>query len=117
MKEDVIARFGELGVDVKEGCVSFEPYLLNQKELLQESREFSYYTKDHYKETITIPANAMAFTLCQVPVVYHFGKSSEIRIEKESGESVKLEGNRLNSDLSKELFGRGGIKKIEVNFS
>lgn len=117
VKEDVIARFGELGVDVKEGRVSFDPYLLNRKELLQEAREFSYYTKDHGKASINIPANAMAFTLCQVPVVYHFGKSSEIRIEKESGESVKLEGNRLNSDLSKELFGRGGIKKIEVNFS
>ena len=43
VKEDIISRFGELGVRVKDGCVSFRPTLLSPREYRPDGTlEFSY---------------------------------------------------------------------------
>ena len=43
VKEDIITRFGELGVRVKNGCVSIEPSLLSDSEFLPDGTlQFSY---------------------------------------------------------------------------
>ena len=42
VKEDVLSRFGELGVVVSEGKLGFNPRLLRKNEFLQESKLFHY---------------------------------------------------------------------------
>ena len=43
VKEDILCRFGELGVSVREGCIHFEPRLLRQEEFLSSPATFAYF--------------------------------------------------------------------------
>ena len=42
VKEDILSRFGELGVFVKDGKLLFNPSLLRKEEFLKESAIFKY---------------------------------------------------------------------------
>ncbi|MBC7556731.1 MAG: hypothetical protein H7195_07195, partial [Chryseobacterium sp.] len=40
VKEDLLARWGELGILVEEGCVKFDPFLLKKSNFLEEQNKF-----------------------------------------------------------------------------
>ena len=43
VKEGILARFGELGVQVEGGIVSFRPVLLGRSEIVSEARAYRFY--------------------------------------------------------------------------
>ncbi len=116
VKEMILSRLGELGIRVEGGSVSFEPLLLRGDEFLELSSEFDFIGVDGRQRSIALPAGSLAFTYCQVPVVYErSAKGAEIRIEFADGTSTELAGCSLDSTLSAELFARSGrIARIDV---
>ena len=66
--------------------------------------------------SIDVPAGSLAFSFCQVPVVYQLTRGeSWIRVTAREGSSSVLEGGRLDAEYSRKLFGRlGGIARIDV---
>ena len=107
VKEEIITRFGELGVEVRDGCVSFDPVILEGKEILEEDRKFDYYDLSGSRRSIQLGRGCLAFTFCQVPVVYILGKSDPwIRIDREDGTASEEAGNSLDRRRSEELFSR-----------
>ena len=117
VKEDVISRFGELGIEVKNGRLSFVPYLLNKKELLDTPQSFEYYDLNQESTRIDLAPRSLAFTLCQVPVIYQFGQDDKTVVVDEKGEHHEFEGHGLNDAFSNALFGRKGLKSVMVYFS
>jgi hypothetical protein len=115
-KEEVIKRLGELGVLVEEGCACFRPMLLRLKEFLTESGTYSYFDLEGEARSIDVPARALAFSLCQVPIVYELSDDEAwIRITMSDGTSSEISGDRLDASLSKKLFARSGsISRIDV---
>ena len=69
VKEEVLSRFGELGVRVDDGAVRFQPSLLRAREFVREARKFRFLDVDGNWQEIDVPAGGLAFTWCQVPVV------------------------------------------------
>jgi hypothetical protein len=59
--------------------------------------------------------NTLAFSICQVPVIYHLSKSEEIEITFVNGDSKRISGNEIDEINSKKIFERNNeIEKIDV---
>jgi len=118
VKEEVLSRFGELGVQVSENAVRFAPGLLRSREFISDPRQFSYLDVHGSWQQLLVPADGLAFTWCQVPVVYqlHDGEPTLV-ITWSSGETQTLPELGLSSQVSAELFHRSGrIQQLTLKF-
>ena len=63
---------------------------------------------------IELAAGSLAFTYCQVPVVYSLGETSSITVCTKSSSST-IEGTELGKEWTNELFQRtGNVVRLEV---
>jgi hypothetical protein len=64
-----------------------------------------------------VPADALAFTFCQVPFCYVRGTGQQgIEINRADGTKKNIKGHVLDQTLSAELFGRQGkISSVTVS--
>jgi len=117
VKEDVISRFGELGIKVVNNKIIINNDLLKTDEFLSTEMNFIYYDVHVNKNNLTIPANSLAFTYCQVPFVYSQSDESKITVHKKNNEQIELNTLILDENLSNSIFTRdGNIEKITVSF-
>jgi hypothetical protein len=70
VKEEILTRWGELGVSVQNGRLHFAPTLLRDDEFLSEPDSFTAIDAGGQRQTIALPANSLAFTFCQTPIIY-----------------------------------------------
>ncbi|MBK6900889.1 MAG: hypothetical protein IPH09_17100 [bacterium] len=119
VKEEILARFGELGVSVSDGAVRFRPHLLREDEFLAQPSAFRYYDVEGRERTIALSAGQLAFTYCQVPIVYTRSDGpARLRVTCADGSSTRDDGDRLSPATSTELFARSGrVALIEVGVS
>ena len=115
VKEDILCRFGELGVFVSDGKLGFNPCLLRHEEFLEKSESFEYYNVHSKRETISLREHALCFTYCQVPIIYEVSDNSKMEILLADGSSIHSDSNILDESMSKEIFGRTGkVKMIKL---
>lgn len=118
VKEDIISRFGELGVTVEEGKVQFKPVLLKKSEFLDEKTEWDLpKSSDAADERrVQLKKHSLGFTLCAVPVIYAREDHKAIILTYADGREVKMaDTSVLDREASQSLFNREGkIKKIKV---
>jgi hypothetical protein len=118
VKEEVLTRYGELGVRVSDGRVRFQPALLRPQELLAEPREFRYLDVDGTWRVLKVPAGALAFTWCQVPVVHRLAgdRTRGLTLILANGETSHRPDAILTADESASLFRRSGrIRQVIVD--
>ena len=115
VKEEIITRFGELGCFVEDGCIVFDTSLLQKSEFLKTEKAFSYFDTSKQKCQIRISQNQLAYTFCQVPVIYTLSKlNSSVTLYLKDETKVTIEGNTIDKENSKFIFERAGkVKKIE----
>ena len=116
VKEDVISRFGELGVEVYNGIISFNSEMLRDQEFLTTNETFRYVNLSKEKIELNVNMNSLCFTYCQVPIIYSKSSSNKITIDFIDGRSVSIQGNELDIDSSRSLFDRENIIK-QINVS
>jgi hypothetical protein len=116
VKEEILTRFGELGVRVEDGAISFQPILLSRTEFLSEEGMFRYFDIEGESRLIKVPAGSLAFTFCQIPVIYEIISSDPwIRVGMVDGNTSVVDGCGLEVDISRSLFERlGVISRIDV---
>ncbi len=118
VKEEILCRFGELGVRVSNGAVRFQPNLLRAREFMTESRDTGYVDVDGNWQTITVPSAGLAFTWCQVPVVYELDDDADpsLTIHWDGGEKQTVRNLALSAEESAELFQRSGrIRRLHLS--
>ena len=116
VKEDVITRFGELGVFVKHGKLYFNPCLLRKEEFLSKETSFEYLSLLRGTQSIIIPSNSLAFTYCQVPIIYHISNKDHLEIIFKDGTSSKIDALVIDRITSEKIFKRtGDIVQINAN--
>ncbi len=108
VKEEILTRLGELGVRVDAGALLFDPALLRPQEFMAAPVSFEYVGLDGQQRVLSLPANALAFTLCQTPVILVRAGHSKIEVVYTSGQRAEIEGNRLVPVLAQHLFRRDG---------
>jgi len=115
VKEDIISRFGELGINVHEGKIVFNPGLLRKSEFLTASNKFEYVSIQNKTESIDLQENSLVFTFCQTPIVYHVSEKNAVKITNTNGTVSESEGLSINEIISKEIFERTNvIKQVDV---
>ncbi|MDX1480277.1 MAG: hypothetical protein R3315_01295 [Woeseiaceae bacterium] len=117
VKEEVLTRFGELGVRVADGCARLEPRLLRAREFLADQRSFRYLDVDGSWQEAAVPARGLAFSWCQVPFVYRIDDTADngMCISFDDGRAEKLPGLELTPSLSAAVFERSGrIRRVEA---
>lgn len=116
VKEDVLSRFGELGVFVEKGQLYFAPALLLHEEFLNEPQIFEYITLDGNHKNIALKKGQLCFTYCQVPITYELSNENRITVNLNEGNDIQIESLELGNDLSNALFERNGkIRQINVS--
>ena len=110
VKEEVLSRFGELGLTIREGVVSFEPRLLRECEFGKDARAFRFLDVDGHWQDLQVPARGLAFTWCQVPIVYRLIDRGPpaMTVVLDDGSSRTFAALSLPADVSGELFRRSG---------
>ncbi len=59
--------------------------------------------------------NSLGFTYCQIPIIYTLAQKESLKVFYNSGATIVLQGLKLSSKISKEVFERANvIDKIEV---
>ena len=106
VKEDIISRFGELGVFAHQGVLYFRPGLLRESEFLAEPQLFNYIDVLGEKQQIDLPKGALCFTCCQVPVVYEQASENSLKIVYKDNTSKVVSNSNLDAATSKQLFER-----------
>jgi hypothetical protein len=105
VKEDMITRFAELGVDVEAGEVIFSPLMLRKSEFISEPVTWNY-TTGNSEQRLELASGTLAFTLCGVPVIYRLAESAAIEVDAGDEGVFSISGNRLGADWSAALFRR-----------
>lgn len=115
VKEEILTRFGELGVKVDGGSVRFEPSLLRAREFAADQQMFKYLDVADNWQQIDVPSNGIAFSWCQVPIVYRLGDKRQLSITTQNGAVETTSELALLPHHCQQLFKRSGqIKQIEI---
>lgn len=115
VKEDILVRFGELGITVDHGKLAFNPLILQKDEFVSEEKHFEVISVADDKETVSLPAQTLGFTYCQVPVTYQSSDKNSVDIYFTDGTSQHIEGTELDEETSAHIFQRNGkVKQLKV---
>ena len=120
VKEEIIARFFELGARVKHGSITIEPSLLRHQEFSRSTRSFCYLDVDSQWQSVELAANSLAFTWCQMPFIYRIDDRAEpgLTVETDDGESTQYSGMSLPGDVSANIFQRNGrVRQVTVTLN
>jgi hypothetical protein len=115
VKEEILTRRGELGVSVTRGTVRFAPLLLRREEFTTRPDQFAYFDLTGAPRTLSLPTGSLAFTLCQVPVVYAVGREAQVQVTLADGTTTEDRGDGLAASLGAEIFARSGlVRQVQV---
>ena len=117
VKEEVLTRFGELGIRVEKGQLMIEPSLLRGQEFCETPRVFNYLDVNNQWQKIDVVAGSLVFTWCQVPFVYHISELEDIEVSvfQSNGEGVSTRNGKMSVEHSQMLFDRAGdIIRVDV---
>jgi hypothetical protein len=122
VKEDIISRFRELGIQIKSGKIIINASLLKADEFTNKADTFVYYDLSGAERKIKCGKNSISFTYCQVPFTFILSDANRMIVHSQNDELINIDGLELGESLSQSIFNREGkIKQVEIfldkNFS
>ncbi len=108
VKEDILSRFGELGVFVEQGRLMFKPYLLRKDEFLKKPVEFRYIDVNGASKQLQLEKNMLGFTYCQIPIMYKLGDKEGLKVYMNDTSVLEFNSLSLNQTISQSIFERSG---------
>jgi len=118
VKEDILSRFGELGVFVSNGEIGFHPSLLRKGEFLKEPKTFKYTDIDNSVLELELGKDSLCFTYCQIPVVYKLSQTEKLQVHFENGKIEETNKLFISKKISKQIFERTTeVRQITVSIS
>ncbi|MBC7290511.1 MAG: hypothetical protein H5T83_04115 [Actinotalea sp.] len=129
VKEEVLTRLGELGLRVEDGRVVVRPALLRAGEWTTEPTTVRFRDTAGGQHEAELPAGSLAFTFCQVPVVYRrvvdaqhgtttaaVARVVRVEVALADGRVVEAPDGVLPADLSAAVFARAGeVERITAH--
>ncbi|MCB9127642.1 MAG: hypothetical protein H6638_07055 [Ardenticatenales bacterium] len=116
VKEEILTRWGELGVVVTAGTLCFRPTLLPASEFLDEPALFDYVDVEGNDQSIPLTAGSLAFTFCQTPIIYLLADTPQIDLIDRAGQCTTVDGNQLDATASGHIFDRDGeVQMVRVS--
>jgi len=88
----------------------FTPGLMREEEFLRSPSVFEYVGLDGEPHSLPLDVGTLAFTYCQVPIVYRLGDSPVIKVTEANDTTRSIPGSRLDRVSSQSIF----FRKSEV---
>ncbi|MEM9064079.1 MAG: hypothetical protein AAGB51_01160 [Planctomycetota bacterium] len=104
VKEGVLARFGEVGLRLEDGCLQFDPSLIDPAELLTSPQELSC----DGATTVEVPAGGIGFSLCGVPITVSLGTADRLELRRADQTTETIDARRLPIEISRGILRRDG---------
>lgn len=118
VKEELITRLGELGLQWDKGELTVRPALLRSSEFTTAPVPFTYLDVAEQWQTIELPAQSLAFTLAQIPFVYHQDPQVEavtVTVIGSDQQETLMSDSRLSQNVVADLMARNGaVARVEV---
>ncbi|MBE2198618.1 MAG: hypothetical protein IAE79_08415 [Anaerolinea sp.] len=111
VKEEILTRWGELGVFVRNGTLHFAPTLLDPDEFSSAPGDFCYIDLTGQRQSLPLPAGSLAFTFCQTPIVYTRSSEAQIEVMYGDGRSACISAMALDTTTSHHILSRNGLVK------
>jgi len=108
VKEDILCRMGELGLQVENGQLRFRPLLLRREEFSPTRGEFRFFDVAGKEKRLQLEPGSLAFTYCQVPVVYRLAKENSLEVRFADGAKRRSGELQLDAATSRAIFERAG---------
>jgi hypothetical protein len=104
-------------VRIQNGVMYFDTSLLKETEYLEAPAKFEYFNVMGEKNSLPLTKDSLAFTYCQVPIVFSKNKGKVcIDVSYTDGQKKTFQASGLDSDTTLELFSRNNvIEKIVVS--
>ena len=117
VKEDILNRWAELGLQVEKGQIIFNPFFFHKEELLRKEKEFNYIDARGKHQKTTVQKDEMAFTYCGVLIRYRLDVSPSVEIENENGQCTRLDTLSIPPDWSYDIFTRNGkLRSVTLRY-
>ena len=107
VKEAMLARLVELGVVIERGRISFRPDMLDPHEA-GDVGDFDYVDVHGADRQMSVPPGGLAFTVCQVPIVYEPAAVATIAVTHADGFVESHAGAEVPMEVCREVFSRTG---------
>ena len=118
VKEEVLTRLLELGVEVEHGRVTFNSSMLRAAEFLQAAQSLRYVDVAGETRELSLAPGELGFTYCQVPVVMSTGSEKSIQLHSADGSVTQLQGCCLTVEQSLALFKKSGeLTRLNVTLT
>jgi hypothetical protein len=115
VKEELLTRLAEMGAFIEGGALCFDPVLLRECEFIERETAFDFIDLNGQSQSIGLPIGSLAYTFCQVPIVYILSNEDRVEIVYADGHGEQVAGNRLDAESSRHIFCRDGhIERIAV---
>jgi hypothetical protein len=117
VKEEIVARFGELGLRIQGGVLRFDPCLLRAQEFTSEPETFRFLGVDNEWIELALPAQSLAFTWCQVPVIYRLDDTAapQLIVHRHAGARQQMPDTVLTSETTSDITSRSrNIRQLEL---
>jgi hypothetical protein len=117
VKEEILARWGELGLRVENGALVLDPSQVDEAEFLPADGTLVWMDAESVRQSLPLERGDLAFTFCQVPVVYKAAMESVIVVRSRDGSEQHLTGTVVPAAIALRVFARtGDIVRITVHF-
>jgi hypothetical protein len=115
VKEDLLTRFGELGVSVEGGRLTFRQDLATPAEFLAAETTFHFVDVEGEQRSLQLEPGTLAFTTCQVPIVAHRSGPARIELTLRDGPARLVEALTLDPAASRAIYERNGeVRRLDV---
>jgi hypothetical protein len=108
VKEDILSRFGELGVFVREGKLLFNPRLLREEEFLKKVKTFTFTDINKEVKEIELDKGSLCFTYCQIPIIYKLADKNGLKVIMNDDSILEYDNLSLDLATSQKVFERTG---------
>jgi len=116
VKEELLTRMAELGAWVEQGALSFDTLMLRESEFTTQATSFDYIAVGGQEQSIELPPGSLAYTFCQVPIVYIASDDDRVDIACSDGRQRQVAGHCLDVETSAHVFRRDGhVGRITVH--
>jgi hypothetical protein len=119
VKEEIIARFAELGLLVADGRIEFDPFLVQDDEFAAKPLRLTYVDASGAERSLDVETGSFAYTFCETPVVVsRRGASPHLVIRRRDGSEERIESLTCPAEQSRAIFDKSGeIERIDVVFA
>lgn len=118
VKEDILNRWSELGLQVENGEMVIDPFFFDKKELLEVSVEFHYYDHQGVRQVVDLAPGELAYTYNGLLIRYSKADQARLELIDCNGQVEVMPELRVSNEHCKGIWSRKhNYKELRLSYS